>query len=313
MIFSPSMNISVVIPLFNKANSIMPAINSVLSQTFKPRELIVVNDGSNDGSEILVENIENPIVKLIHQANQGVSVARNVGISEAKGDWIAFLDADDLWMPDFLESIAKLHFQFPEAEVLATAYEFLYANGTKSNISLNKLPFEGDSGYLTNYFHVAASSHPPICSSAVAVKKSSLDHVNGFPVGLKSGEDLITWAKLFLDFQVAYSRKVGALYIHQPANSGISFSREQKHDPVGESLLAIKEKVNDPDKIKGLNLYIGRWLKSKSMILLEIGENRLARKKILEAFSFSDEKLKLMALLLISLFPVKISKFILKK
>ena len=89
--------ISVVIPLYNKERYIERAVYSVLSQTFQLFEIVIVNDGSTDGSVSVIERMNNPLIRLIHQKNGGVSAARNRGIEEARFEYIAFLDADDEW------------------------------------------------------------------------------------------------------------------------------------------------------------------------------------------------------------------------
>ena len=99
---------SVVIPLYNKQNYIKETIKSVLNQTFQNFEIVVVNDGSKDDSIKIIESIQDYRIKLVHQENSGVSVARNMGIKEANAKYIAFLDADDLWLPEFLQTIYEL-------------------------------------------------------------------------------------------------------------------------------------------------------------------------------------------------------------
>jgi glycosyltransferase involved in cell wall biosynthesis len=94
--------ISVVIPLYNKASSIAAATASVLGQTYADLELIVVDDGSTDGSASHVRGLDDPRVRLIAQANAGPGAARNRGLAEATGEYVAFLDADDEWEPKFL-------------------------------------------------------------------------------------------------------------------------------------------------------------------------------------------------------------------
>eukprot|EP00825_Cyclidium_porcatum_P034668 TRINITY_DN36438_c0_g1_i1.p2 TRINITY_DN36438_c0_g1~~TRINITY_DN36438_c0_g1_i1.p2 ORF type:complete len:130 (+),score=10.78 TRINITY_DN36438_c0_g1_i1:79-468(+) len=116
----------------------------------------VVNDGSNDGSEQEVVQLNHPLIRLIHQANAGVSAARNKGIEAAKGDWIAFLDADDTWKPGFLETMHQLTLTYPECNVVASAYKLQDYLGNHKSITLHKLPFTGEHGRLTNYFDVAA-------------------------------------------------------------------------------------------------------------------------------------------------------------
>jgi glycosyltransferase involved in cell wall biosynthesis len=96
-------SISVVIPAYNREHTILVAIRSVLWQTLQPKEVIVVDDGSSDGTAAAVESLGTPTVRLIRQANGGISAARNTGIQAARGDWVAFQDSDDEWLPTKLE------------------------------------------------------------------------------------------------------------------------------------------------------------------------------------------------------------------
>ena len=101
------MNISVIIPTFNRRQTLDRAIDSILSQTYQPYEIIVVDDGSTDGTaDWLSANYSS--LQIIQQSNKGVSSARNAGINSARGDWIALLDSDDEWLPDKLEIQVKL-------------------------------------------------------------------------------------------------------------------------------------------------------------------------------------------------------------
>lgn len=97
------MNISVIIPTYNREKLIEKCINSVLEQTYQPTEIIVVDDGSTDGTPDKIYKLNSPIIRvIIGEKNRGAQAARNLGIKEAKGDWIAFLDSDDVWLPDKL-------------------------------------------------------------------------------------------------------------------------------------------------------------------------------------------------------------------
>ena len=101
------MDISVIIPTYNRRNTLPRAVESVLNQTYKPIEIIVVDDGSTDGTKEMFSEMY-PLVRYIYQVNSGVSSARNTGIKSASGDWIALLDSDDEWLPDKLDRQVKL-------------------------------------------------------------------------------------------------------------------------------------------------------------------------------------------------------------
>lgn len=113
---------SVVIPLYNKENFIKKTIKSVLYQTFENYEIIVINDGSTDGSLEKVKQINSEKIKIFSQKNKGLSSSRNKGIELSKGKFIALLDADDLWVENYLESIHSLIYKFPEINFFGSSY-----------------------------------------------------------------------------------------------------------------------------------------------------------------------------------------------
>lgn len=306
------MRISLIIPLYNKEDTIRQTLDSVFKQIELPDEIIIVDDGSVDSSRELVRELNNPLIKLVCQTNQGVSAARNRGVEEAAFDWITFLDADDQWDREFLKEIRYLNSLFPEEKVLGTAYKFIYPSGRIEYAVLNHILFPAAQGVVENYFQVAAASHPPINSSAIAIKKEALLEVGGFPVGIKSGEDLITWTRLMLRHRLGYSTRPLGLYIFHPANEGASSIRETDHDPVGTEMLSLLPFAQKAGKV-GYSLYLGRWLKSKGILLLEVGKNNHARKKFMQAFAYSGERYKLSVLLFISLMPPKVSKKLITK
>ncbi len=166
--------ISVVIPLYNKEGQIAHTLQSVFAQTFQNFEIVIVDDGSTDNSVEEVEKFDDSRIRLIHQTNAGVSAARNRGIEEARGELIAFLDADDEWKPEYLATQSGLYQKYPECSVYACNYEFRDSKGNVTPTIIRKLPFEGEDGILSNYFEVASCSHPPLWTSAVVIKKSRL-------------------------------------------------------------------------------------------------------------------------------------------
>src|SRR5690606_15574762 len=113
---------SVIIPLYNKELSVTETLRSVLNQTFTDFEIVIVNDGSTDNSLEIVSKIKDPRITLVNKENGGVSSARNRGIQVAKRDWIVFLDGDDIWFPNHLETLAEMIGRFSLDKVFCTAY-----------------------------------------------------------------------------------------------------------------------------------------------------------------------------------------------
>lgn len=295
------MDISVVIPLYNKRDSIIRALDSVLNQTVLPDEIVVVNDGSTDGSEKTVEQFNHPLVRLIHQKNGGVSAARNTGIDAAKHEWIAFLDADDVWNPEYLKEIKNLKQSFPECSVLATAYELQDSSGHRTPILLNKIPFEGNRGKLANYFEVASYSNPPLCSSAIVVKKLALQAVGGFPLGIKSGEDLLTWARLAIRFEIAYSLNKLAVFILDESHE-ISQKPTRVHDdndPVGDALINLYQKYSN----KSLKVYISHWYKMRVSVYFRLNNKKNVFKFSMKALQYNIFNLKIYLFMVLVLLP----------
>ena len=214
--------ISVVIPLYNKEKQIINTLQSIFRQTYQDFEIVVINDGSTDNSVAEVERIQDPRIRLINQQNTGVSVARNRGIQESKGEYIALLDGDDEWMPDYLKTQIELAQKYPECDVYAVNYCFRDMTGQTIPTKINQLPFIGADGILANYFEVASCSHPPICSISIMVRKGVFESVGGFPIGIKSGEDLLTWARLACKYKIAYSTKPLAVFVESASDTNVS-------------------------------------------------------------------------------------------
>lgn len=300
------MKITVVIPLYNKKDSITSTLKSVFEQTFLPEEIIVVNDGSTDDSEKLVEALKHPLVKILNQPNKGVSSARNIGIKEAAGDWIAFLDADDIWLPDFLEKMRLLFNTFPESKMFASSYFLQNQTGLRINIQLNRLTFTGKYGKLENYFEVASVSHPPICSSAVIIERNALNIIGGFPQNVKSGEDLITWAKLASNIQIAYTKEPLSVFLYDESNyNGTPTRIPQEPDAVGSELIALATKYN---KLPGIRNYVSLWFKMRSSVYLRLGMKKEALSEAIKSLAFNPFNFKVLVYIL--LLPVPLSLII---
>jgi glycosyltransferase involved in cell wall biosynthesis len=181
---------SIIIPLYNKAHYIIRALESVKAQTFKEYEILVIDDGSSDEGPNLVLNHFGDSVTLISQSNQGVSAARNAGIAKAKFDYIAFLDADDCWHPEYLETIRQGIAYNPNSWIFGCSYSF-----NKDDLKSKQGNFES----IENYFEKAIRN-TLFFTSATVVRKAFFDQNQGFKTFLKRGEDLDVWFRVILQY-----------------------------------------------------------------------------------------------------------------
>lgn len=268
-----------------------------MAQTFQGFVVIIVNDGSTDGSKESVERFigklgdrEGERLRILDQENQGVAAARNRGIEETEAELVAFLDADDEWMPQFLESIMRLRQNFPECDVFATNYVMKKSKDVVLETRLRGLPEGSWEGVLENYFRVAAKSDPPLCSSAVAVTKRAIKAVRGFPIGITSGEDLLTWARLAAQFQIAYSAAPQAIF-WRPIGVSTKPRMPQNPDIVGVGLAALLSTTTDW-RARDLRRYIGLWHRMRANSYLRLAKHATAQKELWMSLSYDGRAWK---------------------
>ncbi len=291
---------SVVIPLYNKERQIAGTLRSVFAQTCADYEIIVVDDGSTDGSAAVVESLHDPRIRLIRQANAGVSAARNLGIAEARGEYIALLDADDEWRPEYLATIAALIRKYPQCDVFATNYSHVDSNGKTFPTILRKIPFDGDDGILYNYFEVASVSSPPICSICITARKEAFQSVGGFPLGIKSGEDLLTWARLAARYKIAYSKKPLAVFNVE----GYDIKDKPKRTPPKEDIVEHELiKIKTDFQPSHINQYLSHWHKMRASVFMRRNMKFASIKECIRGLSFNPFNYKLLAYIIINLTP----------
>lgn len=282
---------SVIIPLYNKEKYIAHTLQSVLDQTFHDFEIIIVNDGSTDESVKEVEKFHDERIRLVEQTNAGVSAARNRGIEEAKYDLIAFLDADDLWEIDFLQTAFELHEHYPRCDIFALNYKIMTAEETFHSPIINGIPTSFHHGIIQDYFKIASQSDPLICSISVVIKKESLRGIGGFPVGIRAGEDLLTWAKLAVQFDIAYTKEQKAIFNRIGQKVNTPPRKPDMHNRVGEELRTLLG-TGKADKIHELKSYIAFWHKIRLANFLRLGEQVSARGEFRLMSEFAKKDLK---------------------
>jgi len=195
--------VSIVSPLYNKEAHIARTIASVLAQTHQEFEFIIVDDGSTDNGCEIVAQHKDPRIRLIRQKNAGPSAARNRGIQEATSSLVAFIDADDEWFPDFLETVLTLREQFPEARVWGTAYGILNHDMALYPVPLRENVRNHPNGLLINYLDCAILEQPIHASSMLACKEALLA-IGGYKTLSQPREDTDILFRMALRYPIAF-------------------------------------------------------------------------------------------------------------
>ena len=235
------MRFSVIIPLYNKVPYVAKAIGSVLAQTFKDYELIIVDDGSKDDSFAVarkaIEGHDN--CRICKQENSGVSVARNNGVAISRGDYLCFLDADDWWDAQFLEAMSRLIADFPEAGIYGTNYTIVNETKRKTRVAQIGVEDGFERGYINYCQAYAKTMYMPLWTGAVCVPRTVFDEMCGFPQGIKLGEDFLLWIHIALKYKVAFNNKPLSFYNQDvdAINRGVG----KLHKPEGHMLWNLKD------------------------------------------------------------------------
>ena len=203
---------SIIVPLYNKERDVATTLNSLLLQTFTDFEVVVMNDGSTDNSELEVKKIQDDRIRYFSKQNEGVSRTRNLGVAKATAHHVVFLDADDYWYPNHLDNLNNLILKFPEAKWYATAYEKRH-NSTLTTPMRSPILEHGShwKGLVSNYFENSLVD-TLAWTSAVCFKKSFFDALDGFDTAIThgAGEDTDLWLRAALKAPLAFSNTITA-------------------------------------------------------------------------------------------------------
>ncbi|MBO5007743.1 MAG: glycosyltransferase family 2 protein [Clostridia bacterium] len=218
---------SVILPVYNGEHYIANAVNSVLAQSFMDWELIVVNDGSKDHTlDILNRYQADTRIHIINQENGGVSVARNNAMKAAKGDYFAFLDADDLWYDNHLQTMHELITEYPDAGLYATFAQVNLQNG-KVVKSCNYFKNNPGTVYLEDFYdeYIKDKSVKVFVPTSTCISRAAYDKVQGYPVGCKIGEDLEHDLRVAAYFPVVITDRITSVYEkrYSTATKDVSF------------------------------------------------------------------------------------------
>ena len=277
------MKISVVIPTYNRIALVERAIDSVLRQSIKPFDIIVVDDGSDDGTSEMIQKKYRSI-NLVQQQNSGVSAARNNGIKHAKGDWIALLDSDDEWTEKKLENQVNRLIKNPDYHFCHTN-EIWIRNGVRVN---QKKRHQKYGGYIFDKCLDICRISP----SSTLFKKNILEHVGWFDTQLPVCEDYDLWLRITADYKILF---VDELLIIKYGGHTDQLSQSVE----GIELFRIKSLENllantelSPQKknlaitmiIKKLNIYLNGLIKRKKQTEAEQVKEKIKfwRKDVIE-------------------------------
>lgn len=224
--------ISVIVPLYNKAAWLDRCIQSIIDQTYQNIEILIINDGSTDRSRDVAENIDDPRIKIFDKLNGGVSSARNVGIEKAKGEYIAFIDADDEWNMQHLEVLIEGFCKYDDVVLVCDDYVEVYSNDMKDSVRRN-LPFEivdAKIGYhlIEDYLKTLKDGHFLLSGSSVLIKLSEIkENKLKFSVQLEHGEDINYWLRLSQFGKFVFCDYIGLLYHRVDDQSAMNKNRQK--------------------------------------------------------------------------------------
>lgn len=186
-------SISVVIPTYNRAKFLASTIESVLNQSVPVDEIIVIDDGSSDGTKELLNHYD---IRYSYQENSGVSSARNHGIKIAKNEWICFLDSDDIWYKDKIKNQIQLHNNNPSILFSYTDEKWIYNN---KEIKQKKYQEKTNKNQFLDHIKLCK-----IGSSSVMIHKTIFENIGFFDENLEACEDYDLWLRILRDYKVAY-------------------------------------------------------------------------------------------------------------
>lgn len=271
-------NISVVIPLYNKVAEIERTLRSVLEQSLQPLEIIVVDDGSTDGSAAIVERVGGERVRLIRQQNRGVSAARNKGIELSRGEYVAFLDGDDRWQPDYLKCLTDFIARYPDCGAYGVAF---YVDSGDDLVLADTPQTEG----VVDFFAESMQRYVLIPSAATLRRDVLLD-VGGFPNGMRMGEDQFLWTKVARSAKVAFLPTPLVVYSRAASNRSAATYRP-------EQTIYSFEQLYDAQAEDLSNEYIARVALGKAIVESVSGGTKRA-KQVAKFFSYNKLSRKLM-------------------
>lgn len=281
---------SVIIPLYNKENFVLNTIKSVWNQTFTDYEIIIIEDCSTDKSLDIVSKIENDTIRIIrHEKNKGLSASRNTGIKNANANYLAFLDADDLWKEDYLQELFHLITEFPEAKLFATNYEEFYSDD-KILVPENNSKNLQNNSLIPDFFEISLAQ-PLYCPSSFCVEKSIFETVGYYDETITFGEDV--------DFNIRANNEFLLAYCKKPLVQYLILSENQiTQSKLSGKIITNFDKFETKNHSKSLKKFLDfhRYIMAKHYKLEGNNENFMKMKNGISTSSLNNKQLILLHL-----------------
>lgn len=303
--------ISVIIPLLNKGPYIKRALDSVFAQNFKGFEVIVIDGGSMDDGPDIVKKYGDNRIKFMRQGGKGVSAARNQAVNACSSDLIAFLDADDEWLPKHLGTIIELREKFPQAGAYTTAYKIKERNGNLRWAKYRSIPPSPWEGLIPNYFRSAALGEFPVWTSAACIPKNVFMEMGGFVEDAWWGEDADLWGKIALTYPIAFSWEWGAIYHWDSEGRACGRPSLEVEPFVTTANNAIKRGLVPENQLSDVKEYVARKEIYRAACNLSVGDNKNAY-SILKRIDTKFFPIRINLLVIVSKFPAVFSRIVIR-
>ena len=273
------MLVSVILPVFNGQDTLLEAVDSVLAQTYKDLELIIVNDGSTDRTSYILDTLIDPRVNVISTSNQGVSTARNTALLQSKGDFISFIDSDDVWLPQKIEqqvASCDLH----KSTICFTSFRKFFKSPVHSHPCHNFDPF-----LLFFPLNKSILANNPIALSTTLISRSVFQYVGLFDDTLQGPEDWDYWIRARDIATYVYIPSVLVFYRKSPGSITSNFDSFEHQ----EWQVLKKHCIDNPS--------VGDFLKHIAVLVYHV---KCTCRRISLSYSYSNK--------LFSLLPVLFNK-----
>ena len=251
------MRFSIIIPVYNKADTVLETIQSVLAQHYEDREIIVVDDGSRDDLEKALSPVRMNI-RLVHQENAGVAAARNRGIQESTGTYVCFLDADDIWLPEHLTILSDAIDAEPEVCFLSTMFKTTFPDGTfKSKLPL--LSEYQERFWVEDYFKMVLNySTTFIHTDSVCIKRRLLEKFR-FKTGEKIGEDTDLWYRIAAYYPLLLIKRETVIYRRELSTATVGGTNNLNWAFAQREVQLIHDEKITQAKRRNIQLLLDRW------------------------------------------------------